>query len=631
MSDLVKNAPALFPAPDDPARRADWREELKRWRNQAKADLHYTGTSYDLPAYKWMQSCRACGKVMLFDRQFYDPDAGRFKVEEWVRHAKEQFGDLDALILWQAYPRIGFDRHNQFDHYRELPGGTRTLKEILDRLHALNVKPILAYNPWDTGTRREAEGDAAVIAEFAGQYGFDGVFLDTLNQAGRELRSSLDRARPGVALISELSLPVEAIADHHASWAQWFDDSPAPGVLRNRWFERRHMMHQIRRWDTDHTGEMHIAWMNGAGMFLWQNIFGSWNGWTERDLWILRSMLPIQKHFSDLLTFGEWTPLVDCALPDCFATRWERDGSTLWTLVNRSDHDAAGHTIGEAAHSGARMFDLVAGVEIDHSEIMIPGRGIGAIASLPGSAVDGSFQRLLEGQARRFRERRKDPVRIDPLPVRLPAPVASGKASTGMASVIGGHQVVISKMRVRECGQYETFPQTIFPGLHQEKDFERHVTLAGFALDRREVTNEEYHVFVKATGYRPRVADSFLAHWHEGAPKSEDAEKPVVYVDLEDARAYARWAKKRLPTEDEWQIAVMEHRLEFGSVWNWTESEHFDGRTSFSLLKGGCAVQVVGSGWYADGGKRDAAWAAKFIHFYPSLDRCETIGFRCAV
>ena len=63
----------------------------------------------------------------------------------------------------------------------------------------------------------------------------------------QELRGRLDAVRPGVVLESELTLPVERIGDHHMSWTQWFTDSEAPGVLWNKWFERRHMMHQIQR------------------------------------------------------------------------------------------------------------------------------------------------------------------------------------------------------------------------------------------------------------------------------------------------------------------------------------------------------------------------------------------------
>jgi formylglycine-generating enzyme required for sulfatase activity len=112
------------------------------------------------------------------------------------------------------------------------------------------------------------------------------------------------------------------------------------------------------------------------------------------------------------------------------------------------------------------------------------------------------------------------------------------------------------------------------------------------------------------------------------------AEKPVVYVSLDDARAYAKWAGMRLPTEDEWQLAANRQPPTANGeahIWNWTESEHEDGHTTFSILKGGCSWEAKGSGWYFDSGHREPDWAAKLIHFWPGLDRSEMIGFRCAV
>ncbi len=71
------------------------------------------------------------------------------------------------------------------------------------------------------------------------------------------------------------------------------------------------------------------------------------------------------------------------------------------------------------------------------------------------------------------------------------------------------------------------------------------LTLPGFYIDVTEVTNEDYGQFCQATG-RP-------------LPPGFDRGKPgypVVNVTIEDARAYAAWAGKRLPTEKEWQKAA---------------------------------------------------------------------------
>jgi hypothetical protein len=148
-------------------------------------------------------------------------------------------------------------------------------------------------------------------------------------------------------------------------------------------------------------------------------------------------------------------------------------------------------------------------------------------------------------------------------------------------------------------------------------------------IDDHDVTNAEFEEFIKATGYRPKHEQSFLAHWPDHRPPPDRLNSPVVYVDIADARAYAEWKGKRLPTEAEWQAAMESERLVGHKVWNWTESEHFDGHTLFGILKGGWSQSIGGSGWYADSGPRANDWSAKYIYYHPALDRSEAIGFRC--
>ena len=68
-----------------------------------------------------------------------------------------------------------------------------------------------------------------------------------------------------------------------------------------------------------------------------------------------------------------------------------------------------------------------------------------------------------------------------------------------------------------------------------------------------------------------------------------------------------------------------------GNVWEWTESERSDGQTRFCVLRGGSFYHAKGSDWYADGGAQPCDFAAKFLLLWPGLDRCSTIGFRCAM
>ena len=77
-----------------------------------------------------------------------------------------------------------------------------------------------------------------------------------------------------------------------------------------------------------------------------------------------------------------------------------------------------------------------------------------------------------------------------------------------------------------------------------------------FYIDKHPVTNAQFKQFIAASAYRPKDDHNFLKHWEHGSPKAGDEDRPVTWVSLEDARAYLRWAGKRLPNEWEWQYAA---------------------------------------------------------------------------
>ena len=75
----------------------------------------------------------------------------------------------------------------------------------------------------------------------------------------------------------------------------------------------------------------------------------------------------------------------------------------------------------------------------------------------------------------------------------------------------------------------------------------RKVYLESYYIDRYPVTNFQYRKFVEETGHREPLL------WQE--PLWNDSLQPVVFVGWDDAKAYAKWAGKSLPTEAQWEKA----------------------------------------------------------------------------
>ncbi len=102
--------------------------------------------------------------------------------------------------------------------------------------------------------------------------------------------------------------------------------------------------------------------------------------------------------------------------------------------------------------------------------------------------------------------------------------------------------------------------------------------LPEFWIDKTPVTNGEYACFVAATSHKPPK------HWKGKTSPKGIVDHPVVNVSWHDAKAYAAWAGKFLPTEEEWEKAA---RGTDGRVYPWGNQKPTDRLCNFDNSGGG--------------------------------------------
>jgi iron(II)-dependent oxidoreductase len=114
-------------------------------------------------------------------------------------------------------------------------------------------------------------------------------------------------------------------------------------------------------------------------------------------------------------------------------------------------------------------------------------------------------------------------------------------------------------------------------GFAYDNERPRHtVEVATFEIDRTSVSNGTYLQFMEETGAEPplyweRDGGGWVLTTMAGRDPVIPAH-PVLHVSWHEADAFARWAGKRLPTEQEWEAASSD-LLGVGEAWEWTSSD----------------------------------------------------------
>jgi gamma-glutamyl hercynylcysteine S-oxide synthase len=713
------------------AHNGDWRHGLAvMFRERFLYDLaRFDNALFERPDLAWVRRAYLMVLQFAWDRAYYDAAAGAYAFDRTLTAWDKLLGPVDIYTIWPTWPRLGLDARNQWDMYRDLPGGLAELRRQADLAHKQGKKYFISYNPWDESTRHEDH--IAGLEEMLRTLDADGVVLDTRGESSREFQAAADRVKPGIIMYSEgMAVPrdMPGIVSGRVHDALYMP----PPLNLNKYMKPDFAIFRVLQLAE---GPLHresaVAFFNGYGSEI-NTMRPGRPDWIGEELRYLGRTTKLLRGNSSAFLDPAWEPIVPTLEDGLWANRWRDGDKTVYTVLSlrpegykgalvEIDMSPGAHLVSlwnneelepvvrdgkiyapvdvaafDAARLGTRLEGNVECVAVlpgllrvraDGELVTLEAPGAPAGSRIEVSAGNPSYAEAPAsfGAERRtialhdhfgFREEKFVLRLVDPrgeildervvrLPLALPrltsrvertAPART--APSGMVEVPAGAFVFKTVSDPDDANPIIPYPITTAP---------RTMEMGRFFMDRTPVTNAAFAEFLAASGYAPADRSNFLRHWVDGRPPAGQAGHPVVWVSLDDARAYAKWAGKRLPTEAEWQYAAQgrdgrtypwgrtmgpgrcNNKLNrttpvtafpkgaspfgvldlVGNVWQVLDDVYDNGVYRFGIIRGGSFYSPEKSVWYVKSGPLAVDRTQMLLLVAPGLDRAATVGFRC--
>jgi len=705
----------------------DWRDGLRimfqeRWIYDLET---FDNTLFERKDLEWIRHSYLLLLQFVWDHQYYDAKTQKYNYDQFLLEQNSVLGGYEAYMIWPTWPRLGLDARNQWDMYRDLPGGIPELRRQVEYAHRNNTKYFIAYNPWDQSTRNEEH--AKGMEEMLRAINADGVVLDTWGESNKEFQDAADRAKPGVILYSEgMAVPKDmpTIVSGRVHDAIYM----APPLNLNKFIKPEFSIFRVCQLAEGRIHrEIAVSFFNGYGTEM--NIMRPGRpDWIDEEYAFLGRTTKILRENSSAYLSRSWVPLLPTLTDSIWVNKFPTPSKTLYNiyslkpegwngalfevsdvkdshyvslwnhkeleLVTIDGKTYAPVTIDGFSRSwiGTRregnvdciaMFPKLLKVSVNSDSLHVEanvGKRVVVWAGNPSyktKFADFSIGRktisLLEHLGRHeekfvvqlFDDKELLDERIVYLNLATPRLISRveqtmqvQKVPSGMVEIPAG--VFTFKPRRSFLSPNEVIP---YPG----DSTIQVLNMKRFFMDQYPVTNEEFGKFLKESKYRPNDTTHFLKHWMKGNPPKGLERHPVVYISLDDAKAYATWAGKRLPTDIEWQYAAQgtdgrkypwgekydstkcNHSLGYttavdafpqgrspfgvmdliGNVWQLTNDIYDNGTFYFGMIRGGSHYNPISSWWYIPGGPQPADNPQILLLVSPGFDRSATVGFRC--
>jgi gamma-glutamyl hercynylcysteine S-oxide synthase len=645
--------------------RGEWQNGLRMmFRDKYLYDLEkFDNSLYERKDLAWIKESYLVVLQMAWDRDFYDRFTGKYAYADFIKKGMELFGNIDIYGLWPTWPRLGIDQRNQWDMYRDLPGGTQQIRNFIKMSNITGTKFFIAFNPWDNSTKQEDhyKGLAQLIAETEA----DGVVLDTMDSSGSELQGVVDSVRSGVVMYSEAMATPKNMQDiiagrvHNAIFY-------SPELNLNKLIKPDFSFFRVCDVGEDiiHR-EIAIAFFNGYGTEL--NMFrpGGRDDNYRNDLDYLAHTTFILRQNNDAFLDYDWTPMIETIQDNVYVNSWKSGNKTVFTILNMRQEGISGKLFRIDSAAGKHYVSLWNHENIlpvtEKGKLFLTVNAPGWVVSFSGTRREGSVDCIAELPNLINSSLKGDSIEIHPM-VNGELVIWKGNPSyqtehkdllikndttvrindlfgfyegkivlqlienkrlkdENVLFFRGGKPWIISKLVHTERSSSMLSDMVLVPGasfafnVSSSDEFIPYPEVNGiikidsFLIDKYPVTNSQYYDFIMNTGYRPADTSKYLKHWQSGTFRQGQDKYPVVYVSYEDIEAYARWAGKRLPTEAEWQLAAQGTD---SRKWPWGNDFHgtlcnnaFDRPTPVDAFAKGQSpygvVDMVGNIWQITG------------------------------